>query len=87
MIRIDLPDGDCLILYGLSASAAERGSIVRLHSTGRRRWTAHPLQGEAQDAFVAMQLGDGALIADSFQGVRMRIDLDSGAVEASAVLK
>ena len=87
MTTIDLPGGDRLMLHGLSAPEAERGSIVRLHPTGRRRWMAHPPKGEAQDAFVAMRLEDGALMADSFQGVRMRIDLDTGVVRPDAVLK
>lgn len=87
MTQILLPDGDRLVLHGLSAPEGERGSIVRLHSTARRRWTAHPPKGVGEDAFVAMRLEDGALIADSFQGLSFRIDLATGAVRASAFLK
>lgn len=87
MTSIDLADGDRLILHALSAPEGDRGAIVRLHATGRRRWTAHPPRGEAQDAFVAMRLDDGVLIADSFQGLRMRIDLGTGAVRPDAFLK
>ena len=86
MTTIELPDGDRLVLHGLSAPEDERGAIVRLYSTGRRRWIAHPPKGEGQDAFVAMRL-DGVLLADSFQGLRFRVDLDTGAVQASAFLK
>lgn len=87
MTGIELPGGDRLILHGLSAPKAERGAVVRLHSTGRRRWIAHPPKGDGQDAFVAMRLVDGVLLADSFQGLRFRIDLDTGAVRANAFLK
>lgn len=87
MTGIELPGGDRLILHGLSAPEAERGAVVRLHSTGRRRWIAHPPKGDGQDAFVAMRLVDGVLLADSFQGLRFRIDLDTGAVRANAFLK
>ena len=87
MTRILLPDGDRVILHGLKAPEAERGSIVCLHSTGRRRWIARPPKGEAQDAFVAVHLEGGALLADSFQGQRFRIDLKTGAVQASAFVK
>jgi len=87
MTQIELPDGDRLVLHGLSAPEDERGAVVRLHSTGRRRWIAHPPKGEAQDAFVAMRLEDGVLLADSFQGLSFHIDLATGAVRASAFLK
>ncbi len=87
MTQIELPDGDRLVLHGLSAPEDERGAVVRLHSTGRRRWIAHPPKGDAQDAFVAMRLEDGVLIADSFQGLRMRIDLGTGAVRPDTFLK
>ena len=39
------------------------------------------------DAFVAMRLEDGVLLADSFQGLSFHIDLATGAVRASAFLK
>ncbi|WP_428149886.1 hypothetical protein [Brevundimonas sp.] len=87
MTQIELADGDRLILHGLSAPESERGAIVRLHATGRRRWIAHPPKGEGQDAFVAMRLKDRVLLADSFQGLSFRIDLATGAVRASAFLK
>ncbi len=80
MTQIELTDGDRLILHGLSAPETERGAIVRLHST-------HPPRGEGQDAFVAMRLEDGALHADSFQGLSFRIDLKTGVVSAGAFLK
>lgn len=87
MTAMELPDGDRLVLHGLSAPEGERGAVVRLHSTGRRRWIAYPPKGEGQDAFVAMRLDDGALFADSFQGLSFRIDLKTGSVQASAFLK
>ncbi|WP_309629057.1 hypothetical protein [Brevundimonas sp.] len=87
MTQIELPEGDRLVLHGLSAPEGERGAVVRLHATGRRRWIAHPPKGEGQDAFVAVRLEDGILLADSFQGLSFRIDLDTGAVRASAFLK
>jgi|GEM_PF-4133330 len=87
MTTIELPDGDRLILHGLSAPEGERGAVVRLHSTGRRRWIARPPTSEGQDAFVAMRLEDGTLLADSFQGLSFRIDLETGAVSAGAFLK
>ncbi|WGM30538.1 hypothetical protein [Brevundimonas sp. NIBR11] len=87
MTRIDLPGGDRLILHGLSAPEAERGTVARLHSSGRRRWIAHPPKGEGQDAFVALRVEDGVAIADSFQGMSFRIDLDTGAIRPSAFVK
>ena len=84
MTTIDLTDGDRLILHGLSAPEGERGAIERL---GRLRWIAHPPRGEGQDAFVAIRLEDGVLLADSFQGLRFRIDLKTGAVTADAFVK
>lgn len=87
MTSIDLPAGDRLILHGLSAPVGERGAIERVVATGRGLWITHPPQGDAQDAFVAMRLEDGVLIADSFQGLRMRIDLDTGAVRPDTFLK
>ena len=87
MTQILLPDGDRVILHGLSAPTGERGAIVRLHSSGRLRWIARPPEGEGQDAFVAVRLENGGLSADSFQGVRFRIDLMTGAVQADAFVK
>ncbi|MBU1346119.1 MAG: hypothetical protein KKA16_04095 [Alphaproteobacteria bacterium] len=84
---IDLPDGDRLVLFGFSGSGADRGAIARLHSSGRRRWTAPPPAGEAQDAWVAMSLEDGRLVADSFQGLRATLDLDNGAVRDRVFVK
>lgn len=87
MTTIDLPDGDRLILHGLTAPEAERGAIVRLHSTGRRRWIAHPPEGAGQDAFVAMRVEGGQVLADSFQGLNLRLDLKTGAVLGGAFVK
>ncbi|MFC5346158.1 hypothetical protein ACETK8_15220 [Brevundimonas staleyi] len=87
MSQIDLPDGDRLILHGLTAPETERGAIVRLHSTGRRRWIAHPPEGEGQDAFVAMRVEDDEVVADSFQGLSLRLDLKTGAVRGGAFVK
>lgn len=86
MTAIDLPGGDRLILHGLSAPEGERGVIVRLCG-GRPVWTARPPEGAGQDAFVAMRLEDGRLIADSFQGLRIQIDLATGAVTPRAFVK
>lgn len=80
MTPIDLPDGDRLVLHGLTAPQGERGAIERRHATGGRRWIAHPPVGEGQDAFVSMRLEDGAVVAESFQGLGLRLDLASGAV-------
>lgn len=87
MSQIDLSDGDRLILHGLSAPEGERGAIVRLHANGRRRWIAHPPKGEGQDAFVAMRVEDEEVIADSFQGLSLRLDLKTGAVRGGAFIK
>ena len=87
MTQIDLPDGDRLILHGLTAPEPERGAIVRLHSTGRRRWIAHPPRGEGQDAFVAMRVEGDAIIADSFQGLSLRLDLNTGTMLGGAFVK
>lgn len=87
MTTIDLPDGDRLILHGLTAPEAERGAIVRLHSTGRRRWIAHPPKGEGQDAFVAMRVEGDVVIADTFQGLSLRLDLKTGVVLGGAFVK
>lgn len=87
MTTIDLPDGDRVILHGLSAPQGERGAVARLDSSGRPRWIAHPPKGEGQDAFVAIRLEDGLLLADSFQGLRFRIDLATGAATADAFVK
>lgn len=87
MTAIDLPGGDRLILHGLSAPEDERGAIARLDGAGRPRWTARPPKGEGQDAFVAMRLEDGLLYADSFQGLRIQIDLATGAVTPRAFVK
>lgn len=87
MTQIDLSDGDRLILHGLSAPEGERGAIVRLHSTGRPRWIAHPPKGEGQDAFVALRVEGDAVVADSFQGLSLRLDLKTGAVLGGAFVK
>ena len=87
MNAIDLPDGDRLILHGLTAPEAERGAIVRLHSTGRRRWIAHPPKGEGQDAFIAMRVEGDAVVADSFQGLSLRLELKTGAMLGGAFVK
>lgn len=87
MTRILLSDGDRLVLHGLNAPEGERGAIVRLRESGRRRWIARPPAGPGQDTFVAMRLEDGALLADSFQGLRYRLDLKTGAITAEAFVK
>lgn len=87
MTQIDLPDGDRLILHGLTAPEAERGAIVRLHSTGRSRWIAHPPKGEGQDAFIAMRVEGDAVVADSFQGLSLRLELKTGAMLGGAFVK
>jgi hypothetical protein len=87
MSQIDLSNGDRLILHGLTAPEAERGAIVRLHSTGRRRWIARPPKSEGQDAFVAMRVEDDVVVADSFQGLSLRIDLKTGAALGGAFVK
>lgn len=87
MTQIDLPDGDMLILHGLNAPEAERGGIARLDAAGRRLWIARLPESGAQNAFIAMRIEDGAVIADSFQGFSVRLDLSTGAVLAQSFVK
>ena len=84
---IDLPGADQLVLYGFSAPEDVRGAIVRLHPTQRRRWTARPPAGDAPDAFVSMTLQAGAIVADTWQGQRVHIDMETGAILGSAFVK
>lgn len=84
---IDLPDGDRLVLLSLSAGPRRRGTIARLSATGRRRWIAHAPAGVAEDAFVSLSLEGEAARADTFQGLRLRIDLRTGAVSDARFVK
>lgn len=77
--EIALEDGGRLVLHGLSAKDAGC-AIMRLHRSGRRLWVARPDDGAAQDAFVAMALSGDEVRADTFQGVCLRLDLDTGEV-------
>jgi hypothetical protein len=54
---------------------------------GRRLWIVRPPESDGQDAFVSMDLLDDALIADTWQGLRTRIDLETGAIRGSAFVK
>lgn len=87
MTILDLPGGDRLILHALSAPAGERGAIERVTATGRRVWITHPPRGDAQDAFVTMRIADPDIVAGTFQGLRIRIDPDTGQAIADAFLK
>lgn len=85
-VVMDLPGGDRLVLYAFSADPSDRGTIVRLHR-GRRLWTANPPEGAAPDAFVSLDHDASALVADTWQGLRVRIDPDTGAILDSAFVK
>ncbi len=87
MTRIDLPDGGRLVLHDFTAADAERGAIVRLDSAGRRLWIACPPKGEGQDAFVALRIECDEVVADSFQGLSLRLDLKTGTVRGGAFVK
>jgi hypothetical protein len=83
---IDLPGGDRLALYAFSAGAADRGTIVRLNHQ-RRLWTASPPDNAAPDAFVSLGYEGSVVIADTWQGLRVRIDPDTGAILDSTFVK
>jgi len=84
---IDLPDGDQLVLYAFSADESDRGTIVRLQHTRRRRWKARPPAGDAPDAFVSMTYAKGDLTADTWQGLCLQIDPVTGAILSSTIIK
>lgn len=86
-VVIDLPSGDQLVLYAFSANAADRGTIVRLRPNRRRRWTAKPPESDAPDAFVSLAYDATGVMADTWQGLRVRLDLDTGAILDSAFVK
>lgn len=82
----DLPGGDRLVLYGFSACQTDRGTIVRLRRD-RRLWTARPPQSDAADAFISLEHDATGVIADTWQGLRVCIDPDTGAVLNAAFVK
>ena len=84
---IDMPDGDRLVLFSLSAPGHMRGSIARLRSSGDCRWIAHAPGGSVADGFVAIALKPDGVRADTFQGMRLRLDPETGAVLEQAFLK
>ncbi len=86
MTTIDLPGGDRLLLHGLSAPEGDRGAVERMSAKGRV-WIAHPPRGEGQDAFIAVRIEHGQLVADSFQGLSLQLDLATGAVLGQAFVK
>lgn len=86
MITIDLADGDRLVLHGLNAPPGERGAVERVTRSGRV-WIARPPDTGAQDAFVALRLEDGAVRVESFQGLTVRLELETGALLGQAFVK
>jgi len=86
-VVIDLPSGDQLVLYVFSANKTDRGTIVRLHPNRRCRWTAKPPQSDALDAFLSLDHDATGVMADTWQGVRVRLDLDTGAILEIAFVK
>lgn len=86
-VVIGLPGGDQLVLYAFSANAADRGTIVRLHPNRRRRWTVKPPGTDGPDAFVSLDHDATGVIADTWQGLRVRIDVDTGAILESGFVK
>jgi len=84
---IDLPDGDQFVLFTFSAPQDVRGAIVRLHHSRRRRWKTHPPTSDAPDAFVSMSYQSNRLVADTWQGLRVHIDPDTGAILQAAFVK
>ena len=87
MTTIDLPGGDRLILHSLSAPETERGAIERVAVTGRRVWIIHPPKSDAQDAFITMRIAVPDVVAETFQGLRLRIDPATGQAVIDAFLK
>lgn len=87
MTTIGLTDGGRLVLHGFSAPDAQRGAVQRVDASGRVLWTVRPPEGEGQDAFVALRLTGDVVIADSFQGLSVRIDLKTGEARSSGFVK
>jgi hypothetical protein len=61
------PDG-----FGYTAS------ITRRRRDGSAAWTALPPRGEQQDAWTAVRLEQGQVIAYSWSGFDVRLDLQTG---------
>ncbi|CAL1692183.1 hypothetical protein MMB232_02342 [Brevundimonas subvibrioides] len=86
-VVIDLPGGDQLVLYAFAANAADRGTIVRRQPDRRRRWTAKPPGTDGPDAYVSLDHDASGVFADTWQGLRVRLDPDTGAILASTFVK
>lgn len=53
-------------------------SITRRRSDGSAAWIALPPRGEQQDAWIAVRLERGQVIAYSWSGFDVRLDLETG---------
>jgi len=53
-------------------------SITRRRRDGSAAWTALPPRGEQQDAWTAVRLEQGQVIAYSWSGFDVRLDLQTG---------
>lgn len=55
-------------------------SITRRRSDGSAVWTALPPRGERQDAWTAVRLEQGQVIANSWSSFEVRLDLETGKI-------
>jgi hypothetical protein len=85
---LDVADSDdCIVLYGYPSGG---GKVRNLHRKGRDGtivWTAELPEVDGADAYVAVSLDRGALIAHSWSCFRVVIDPDSGRILESEFTK
>jgi hypothetical protein len=86
-IKLAVPvDGECIILLDPDASKQPNfNNLLRVGQDGDPRWFAE--LPRSPDAFIDMRLEEDSLVARSWSGYKVRIDIGSGRRLAQELVK
>lgn len=79
LMTLPIPgSGDILDLAPTDDGIGYAASITRRRSDSSSLWTVMPPEGSRQDAWVAVRLEGPRVIANSWSGYLVHLDLDTG---------
>ena len=79
LTTMSIPDSDdILVLAPTDDGLGYAASITRRRSDGSVRWAAIPPKVEPQDAWTAVRLEGPRLIANSWSGYLVQLNLETG---------
>ena len=82
-----IDDTDAVVLLDYMCRRTKFENLIRLHADGTVAWQASLPSGTINDSFVSFRWVDERLIANTWSGYRVQIDVNDGHIASSDFVK